>query len=82
MVVLGVRPANLELDVHATLSQMTSGDNGGVPMSPDAILLKVMAAYAASDYREVLKWEGRVEELLEGRSDDVCVSILKVFIFN
>ena len=40
---------------------------------------KVQTARAAGDWRGVLKWEGRMEELIALHSDDACSSILKAF---
>ena len=38
-----------------------------------------LAALAVGDWRGVLKWEGRMEELEARQSDDVCLWILTVF---
>jgi hypothetical protein len=40
---------------------------------------KVKAAHLREDWREVLKWEGRMEELMEMQTDEVCRNILAVF---
>jgi hypothetical protein len=40
---------------------------------------KINAARATDDWRGILKWEGRMEELVAHRSDDVCSEILKAF---
>jgi hypothetical protein len=40
----------------------------------------MMAAGDVDDWREVLKWEGRMEELLENSSNEECVADLNVFI--
>ena len=40
---------------------------------------KVQAAHLDNDWREVLKWEGRMEETMEGKSDAVCSNVLHVF---
>ena len=39
----------------------------------------VQTASAAEDWRGVLKWEGRMEELMEGLTDALCDSILHAF---
>jgi hypothetical protein len=39
----------------------------------------VNAAYQAEDWREVLKWEGRMDELMEGQTDEACELILRRF---
>jgi tetratricopeptide (TPR) repeat protein len=41
---------------------------------------KVRAAGAVKNWQEVLKWEGRMEELLENSSNEECVADLRVFI--
>ena len=43
------------------------------------VVLKVDAARLASDWRGVLKWEGRMEQLIEGEDDSDCDSILAAF---
>jgi hypothetical protein len=43
------------------------------------ITAKIKAAHAAGDWRGVVKWEGRMEELVALRPDDVCSEILSVF---
>jgi len=40
---------------------------------------KLEAAQAAQDWRGFLQWEGRMEELMAHRSDDVCSGILTAF---
>jgi tetratricopeptide (TPR) repeat protein len=45
------------------------------------VAAKLDAAKAAGDWREVLKWEGRMEELMEGKPDEYCSGILSVFSF-
>jgi len=44
------------------------------------VLEKVKAAHLRKDWREVLKWEGRMEELMENQPDSGCVTALSVFI--
>jgi hypothetical protein len=39
------------------------------PLSLDDVWEKMRAAGASDDWREVLKWEGRMEELMAGQSD-------------
>ena len=38
------------------------------PLDADSVLQKLSAAASALDWREALKWEGRMEELMSGRS--------------
>ena len=40
---------------------------------------KINLASAESDWREVLKWEGRMEELMENVPDAACNAILRLF---
>jgi len=40
---------------------------------------RVNTAHLRDDWREVLKWEGRVEEMMEGQPDDACNAILMWF---
>ena len=49
------------------------------PVPLQDVAAKISAAYSAADWRGVLKWEGRMEELLAGESDHVCSDILHVF---
>jgi len=49
------------------------------PLSRDDIQEKVTAASAGRHWQGVLEWEGRVEELMEGRSDASCTRILAAF---
>jgi len=48
-------------------------------MKIDDVRDKVAAALTASDWPGVLKWEGRLDELLEGELDAVCNWILLAF---
>ena len=48
-----------------------------VPLLDVAVNLD--AAHAAQDWRGVLKWEGRMEELMARLNDDGCSEILKAF---
>jgi len=41
---------------------------------------KVKAAYLREDWREILKWEGRMEEMLEHQTDAFCHYILAAFV--
>jgi hypothetical protein len=50
------------------------------PLSRDQVLARVLAASAAEDWRGVLKWEGRMEELLPMLPDADCNQILRLFI--
>ena len=45
----------------------------------DDVRDKVQAALAASDWPGVLKWEGRLDELLDGQLDEVCNWIILAF---
>jgi len=49
------------------------------PLSTDDVRAKVLASRAASEWREVLKWEGRMEEMMEGQPDTVRNDILRKF---
>jgi len=48
-----------------------------VPMQD--VTTKINALCESGDWREVLKWEGRMEELMAHESDDYCSGILSVF---
>jgi hypothetical protein len=43
------------------------------------VAAKINAAQAAGDWRGVLKWEGRMEELMAGEPDNSCSKILRAF---
>ena len=43
------------------------------------ILAKINEAQTAGDWRGVLQWEGRIEELMALRSDEACSGIIKAF---
>jgi len=49
------------------------------PVPLQDVVAKLHAAHAAGDWRGVLQWEGRMEELMAVRSDDHCSEILTVF---
>jgi hypothetical protein len=49
------------------------------PVPLQDVAAKINAAQAARDWRGVLKWEGRMEELVARQSDDFCSSMLKAF---
>jgi len=49
------------------------------PLSTDDVRAEVLAARTASEFREVLKWEGRMEEMMHGQPDSVCNDILRKF---
>ena len=54
------------------------------PLSPEEVvdvLAKVLAAGAVEEWREVLKWEGRRDELMDTLSDDDCEACLQTFIY-
>ena len=46
----------------------------------DDVVERVNAAHIREDWRAVLKWEGRMEEMMEVRTDAGCNKILEVFI--
>ena len=48
-------------------------------LSLDDVVEKVNAADLREDWGEVLKWEGRMEDWMEGQSDDECENILALF---
>jgi hypothetical protein len=43
------------------------------------VAAKINAAHAAGKWRDVLKWEGRMEELMAGEPDDFCSGVLWAF---
>jgi hypothetical protein len=49
------------------------------PLSTEDVLARVGAACDAHDWREVLKWEGRMNELMAGQTDETCEHILRRF---
>ena len=49
------------------------------PVLLQDVAAKLDAAKAAGDWRGVLQWEGRMEELMALQSDDYCSEILEVF---
>jgi len=49
------------------------------PVPLQDVVAKLDAAEAAGDWRGVVKWEGRMEELMALRSDDDCSGTLSVF---
>jgi len=49
------------------------------PVPLQGIFKDVKTAFAARDWRGVLKWEGRMEELMALRSDEDCSRILLAF---
>jgi len=49
------------------------------PVSTHNVLLTLKTAYETFDWREVLKWEGRLEELLEAGTDINCDFTLCAF---
>jgi len=50
------------------------------PVPLQDLAAKINAAHATGDWRGVLQWEGRMEELLARQSDDGCVGTLWVFL--
>ena len=49
------------------------------PLSMGDIRAKVLAGYAASEWRDVLELEGRMEEMMKGQSDATCEMITMAF---
>ena len=49
------------------------------PVPLQDVAAKINAAKAAGDWRGVLQWEGRMEELLARQSDDACSETLTIF---
>ena len=50
------------------------------PLSRDDIIGKISAARATKHWVGIVKWKGRLDELLEGQPDAACDSILSVFV--
>ena len=50
------------------------------PLSMEDVRATVEAARVADDWREVLKWEGRMDEMMAGQSDATCSLILGTFL--
>jgi hypothetical protein len=50
------------------------------PVPLQDVAAKINSAQARGDWREVLKWEGRMEELVAGEPDDFCSGTLEVFL--
>ena len=51
------------------------------PLSLKEIYLKVGASHVANDWPGVLKWQGRMDELMEGKTDELCLTLLSIFIY-
>ena len=49
------------------------------PLSFNDVFAKVRVAHTASDWEEVLKWEGRMEELMVTQDDGTCETVLMNF---
>jgi len=49
------------------------------PLSINDVHAKFIAAVDAGDWREVLKWEGHMDEMMAGQPDAICLVILKRF---
>ena len=49
------------------------------PVPLQDVAAEINAAHASGDWRRVLKWEGRMEELMSRQSDDFCSLTLTVF---
>jgi len=50
------------------------------PLPPKDVWGKVRAAHADGDWKGVLEWEGRLDEMLKGQSDAMCNDALGIFI--
>ena len=50
-----------------------------LPMRAEDVYEILMKAERTSNYRDVLKWEGRMEELLANHDDVFCEYVLKIF---
>ena len=48
--------------------------------SLDNVLDKIDVALVAEDWRVVLEWEGRLEEMMEGQDFDTCERYLNIFV--
>jgi len=44
------------------------------------VFQQVVVANSMGDWRGVLKWEGRIDELLENQSDTQCDAIFQIFV--
>jgi hypothetical protein len=49
------------------------------PLSTEDVRARLRAALEADDWQEVLKWEGHMDELMEGQPDAICELILRRF---
>ena len=49
------------------------------PLPLEAVMKKVDDARRAADWREVLKWEGRLPEVMATATDDICLLYLGIF---
>ena len=49
------------------------------PLSTEDVRAKVFAASDAGDWRELLKWEGRMDEMMVGQPDITCKLIFRIF---
>ena len=49
------------------------------PVPLQDVAAKIDTAQATADWRGVLQWEGRMEELMALSSDDTCSSVLRAF---
>jgi len=49
------------------------------PLSTEDVRARVVAASDANDWREVLKWEGQMDEMMAGQPDATCGIILRRF---
>jgi len=49
------------------------------PVPAEDVIAKIKVAETAGDWRGVLKWEGRMEELMTQQPEKICLGILYVF---
>jgi hypothetical protein len=63
-------------EVRERIAEVKSGSS---EMSLVQVFKNIGAAFDSQEWRELLHWEGRMEELLAGQSDDVSNFILRAF---
>jgi hypothetical protein len=49
------------------------------PLPRSELIEKLWEAHSERDWRGILKWQGRMEELIAGRTDASCAYILEIF---
>ena len=49
------------------------------PLPVDDVWEAVYAAAVSSDWKGVLKWEGRMENLMENQTEDACLEVFEFF---